>query len=101
VTRRGQGLQARLARLEDGCCPVHGLALCQSSGYDYDRDGAQLPDDVCPACHRGVSGREVEAYTLEECPRRDCSVVAAASGPGSGEVHRLLRPDWLVREMGH
>jgi len=46
------------ARLERGCCPVHGIWMSQVGGPEYDDGGVE--------------------YVVVGCPRRACSIIAKA-----------------------
>lgn len=68
-----QSREERLRRLDSGCCPVHGIGLTQVDGWYY-------PEGE-------------EPYTIEGCPRNDCSITARVSSAGralSGEYMSLL-----------
>lgn len=55
-----QSAKDRSARLAKGCCPIHGLGMCQVGNTDAE------------------SGR---AIFIAECPRSDCSIQVTAETP--------------------
>lgn len=64
---RRQSLVDRINRLNNGCCPIHGLFMSQVDGWYY-------PDDR-------------EPYTIVGCPRNDCDAQARAdSNNGPWEI---------------
>lgn len=54
---KGQSIEARLARLKEGCCPIHGLGMNQESEW-YP---TPTPEGM---------------VTTIGCPRKDCPVMA-------------------------
>ena len=58
-------------RLEQGCCPVHGIGMGQIGCWYY-------PPDA-------------EAFTVVQCPRRDCRRLGKTSVPGG--LVTLISPE--------
>lgn len=74
---KGQSAAARAARLDRGCCPIHGLPLGQITRY------FETPEGV--------------AFAFADCPRRDCDVICkgfSAWGP-----FEEVSPDNLPAEV--
>lgn len=84
----GQSEAAQNARLDRGCCPIHGLGMSQMAGWWYPLDGP--------------------SFTLVECPRGDCDVICKASGPTKilgaplteAEVDELPDPHGFTGQIG-
>lgn len=57
----GQSRAAQDARLDRGCCPIHGIATYQIGGW-FEMQGS-------------------EAFTIVECPRKDCDFLGLAHTP--------------------
>jgi hypothetical protein len=87
-----QTVADRQARLDEGCCPIHGLDMGQVDVWYY------IVDSPPPL---GVPMTEVQilqsmkrhaAYTIVACPRKDCGISAKqlrAGGPAE------LTDEWL------
>ena len=58
---KGQSEAAQNARLDRGCCPIHGIGMGQIAGWWHPLDGP--------------------SFTLVACGRKDCDVICKASGP--------------------
>jgi len=75
---KGQSIQARLARLNVCCCPIHGLPMPQETGW------------------YSISSGHI---TTVGCPRKDCAVMALTSDYNGPAIllphlrHLLMEPD--------
>jgi hypothetical protein len=76
-----QTVADRQKRLDEGCCPIHGLGMGQVDVWYY------IVESPPPL---GVPMTEVEilqsmekraVYTIVGCPRKDCGITAKASSP--------------------
>lgn len=98
---KGQSVEARLARLADGCCPIHGLGMSQVSVF-YDDRSPERRDMDWHNCDL-IGGRirdKRRQYCYVECPRRDCSIVAKAWPPADGG-DPFAMPCTLTRPFAH
>lgn len=78
MTRRGQDLEARLARWRDGTCPIHGLGFVTP------------PGEAPPAPRPDRWYREPEDVgAVVACPHEECTIVAA-QWPGKDKWHSLM-----------
>lgn len=59
---KGQGWEAQEQRLDNGCCPVHGIPMYQAGGW------YRLPG-------------EEQAFTIVSCTRADCDVHSTETEP--------------------
>lgn len=71
----GQSKEARLERLSEGRCPIHGLSMDQVEGPSTDADG--------------------KPFVVEECPRNDCRIRAKAFYEFDGP-RALLEEFWYL-----
>ena len=75
---KGQGRDARIERLSDGGCPVHGINMPQVSKWDVDADG--------------------RSFAIVECPRKDCDIQARCYDPVFG-AWALTEPFWYLLDQ--
>lgn len=73
----------RERRLEEGCCPIHGLGMGQVDGWYYMDEEGQVHDATMMEAESLKSMNIREEYTIVGCPRRDCDIRATATGPAS------------------
>lgn len=89
---KGQSEAAQNARLDRGCCPIHGIGMSQIAGWWY-------PLDEPP-------------FTLVSCDRKDCDVTCKSVGPDGPLSAPLTRdeiralPDhysvwWEIEDSAH
>lgn len=81
----------RERRLDQGCCPVHGVGMPQVGQWYYVVESGP-PLGVVMSMDEILDAMKLRsAYTIVECPRQDCDIQAKASSPqGPAE----LLPEW-------
>lgn len=71
-----QTVADRQRRLDEGCCPIHGLGMGQIDVWYYIVESP--PPLGVPMTEAQIlqAMKKRPAYTIVECPRKDCGITA-------------------------